>query len=131
MVDTKPYLKKFGEGTDVSSQIATDKAVNARRLTDLTSSVVNSAAALAEENSAYTQGLMSTANPSNGILVEVTATPGTPGHPHSLGRVPVGGIIVGQEGTSIAVYFDSNDTATDTTFDLISSGTCTVKVWLF
>jgi hypothetical protein len=75
MVDTKPLLKGFGAAADVIGQIATDKAVNSRRVRsdfqqfDITDGQLIVGADLA--------------NPAHPTYIE-----------HKLGRVPNGAIVV-------------------------------------
>lgn len=77
MVDTKPLLKGFGAAAGVARQIATDKAVNSRRV-----------------RSDFTQFDIT-----GGQLIEDyqlnPVDPGSPTKvPHKLGRVPAGAIIM-------------------------------------
>jgi hypothetical protein len=66
MVDTKPLLKGFGAAVDVAGQIATDKAVNSRRVRPNTFDVTR------------------------GTILVTPLTNGTAEYKHDLGRVPVG-----------------------------------------
>ena len=72
MVDTKPLLKGFGAAADVATQIATDKAVNSRRV----------------------RSNFSQFDITGGQLIE-NATAGTDGTvAHNLGKTPKGAIIL-------------------------------------
>jgi F0F1-type ATP synthase assembly protein I len=92
MVDTRPLLKGFGAAADVIGQIATDKAVNSRRLTSISSTIeqtkdraVESVAAIADSAILYGE-----------LVSNVDLATTTPlGYvDHSLGRTPVGAIVV-------------------------------------
>jgi hypothetical protein len=89
MVDTRPLLKGFGAAADVIGQIATDKAVNSRRLTSISSAIglAKDRAAESAADSAILYGQLV------GSVDLATTTP--LGYvDHSLGRTPVGAIVV-------------------------------------
>lgn len=70
LADTRPLLKSFGKAVSVATEIATDKAVNARRLR---------------------QGSFPRFDLTDGQMITFTfpaATSGTEQVPHGLGRVP-------------------------------------------
>jgi hypothetical protein len=73
MVDTKPLLKGFGAAVDVAGQIATDKAVNSRRI-----------------RSDFSQFDIT-----KGQLIEnISTINGRTEVPHKLGRKAIGAMIV-------------------------------------
>ncbi len=78
MVDTKALLKGFGAGADVFGQIATDKAINSRRRTSSTFDI------------------------SDGVLMEdIALGPDNPATvKHTLGRVPVGALVLKHDATT-------------------------------
>jgi hypothetical protein len=133
MVDTKPLLKGFGAGADVVGQIATDKAVNARRQTNISSEIALSASATAFDNSEYTSALRaSDSNPTNGELalsIETNVSPKAV--EHGLGRIPSGAFIIGTDAAGEWARF-LRGAATTTEFSVISAGTgAIVDMWVF
>jgi len=73
VVDTKALLKGFGAAADVAGQIATDKAVNSRRV-----------------RSSFSQFDIT-----NGQLIEdAVSDPDTKSVPHGLNRVPKGALVL-------------------------------------
>lgn len=70
MVDTRPLFKGFGTAADVVRQIATDKAVNSRRI----------------------RSRFPKFDPTQGELLHNVTTSATGTLPHSLGRVPNGAV---------------------------------------
>lgn len=115
MVDPKPLFKTFGSGADVVGQIATDKAVNARRLTDASSSLFD-----------ITQGQLIEDH-----LLSSSGTGFVAGEIlHDLGRVPTGVIVLKQDlpqGGGSAVYCEA--TALDKVTMSADTG-ITVTVWI-
>jgi hypothetical protein len=88
MVDTKPLLKGFGAAADVIGQIATDKAVNSRRQSSESSRLSYLAAVAAAAPTPYdiSQGQ---------LLEDYDLGPSNPATvPHSLGRLPMGAIVL-------------------------------------
>lgn len=102
MVDTKALLKGLGAGVDVVGQIATDKAVNARRRTRLTFDI------------------------RNGQLFEnlVHGGGGVQQFRHGLGRIPKGAQVLKATGP---VYCAST---TLNTFDMVADSQTTFSVWV-
>jgi hypothetical protein len=81
VVDTNALLKTLGAGADVIGQIATDKAVNARR---------------AAPNPTF--------DITKGVFLEVALETGNVWYPHTLTRTPVGAVTLKSvEGISIEV----------------------------
>lgn len=78
MVDTKPLLKGFGAAADVVGQIATDKAVNSRRVRSNFLQFDITQGQLIED----------------GVVPVVTPPVTKVEVPHRLGRVPVGAIVL-------------------------------------
>jgi hypothetical protein len=129
--DPKPLLKGFGAAADVAGQIATDKAVNSRRLTDISSRLVSEAGDLASINSGYTSGVRASANPSNGeLLTGVPIATILEEVEHNLGRTPYGAMIIGSSAVTEILF--KIGTATPTTFEVMSTATgITVDIWVF
>ena len=85
MVDPKPLLKGFGAAVDVAGQIATDKAINGRRQTSVSSQIER------DEEASLSDNL------SDGELIENYALADGTNQttvPHSLGRVPRGAVVM-------------------------------------
>jgi hypothetical protein len=101
MVDTKPLLKGFGAAVDVAGQIATDKAVNSRRV-----------------RSDFSQFDIT-----NGQLVEDATADALGKVPHSLNRVPKGALILMSDPAALL----TNVTREDLTFDTPGA---VVTVWV-
>lgn len=102
MVDTRALLKTFGEGVDSIAQIATDKAVNARRQT------------------------VSSFDITRGQLLENITLPATNPIPHSLGRVPKGALLLLSTG-GVEVFCTK---ATVSTVTLTAPSSTTATVWV-
>ena len=124
MVDTKPLLKGFGAAADVVGQIATDKAVNSRRLTATSSALAQSTTGVIDiTNGQFIQGI----NLSGSGATEV---------PHDLGRNTFGAIVVGASNANVPVHYDAtyailNPTKASSKFQLLHNGSIGVDVWLF
>lgn len=118
MVDPRPLLKGFGAAADVAGQIATDKAINGRR---------QSKGATASD--AAVQGLRGSVDITDGQLIENhDLSSGTPTVvPHSLGRVPVGAIVLKQNVGTAAEFCVS--CSIDSV--VMSSSVVTVSLWVF
>lgn len=131
MVDTKPLLKGFGAAADVAGQIATDKAVNGRRATDITSGLVISAAELASTNAGYTSRVRTSVNPANGQIVQnvETETPLTTVD-HDLGRIPDGAYVIGSD--TFGIFIFDKGTADSSTFKINTSTVgAFIDIWVF
>ena len=118
MVDPKPLLKMFGSGVDAIAQIATDKAVNARRQTSTTSGI-NAA------NARRAGGV----NISEGeLIVDVALEIGNENEvPHSLGREAFGALVIKNSNAFVAVCVGTS--ASSVTMDAV--GSTTVTLWVF
>lgn len=102
MVNTKPLLKTFGAGANVFGQIATDKAVNARRQAFPSFDIAD------------------------GELVEDVEVPGLALVPHTLGRVPAGALVLKASGLGEILCVETSES--DVT--MASNGTHTVTIWI-
>jgi hypothetical protein len=134
MVDTKPLLKSFGATVDVAGQIATDKSINSRRqskaetaIDGVASIALTTATGEAQAKSGRTGGVDIT----NGQLVGAhdlsdNVSPEQEYEiQHTLGRVPVGAIILMSDTDSVRCESVS---ATAVTFN---SNSALVNVWIF
>jgi hypothetical protein len=127
MVDTKPLLKGFGAAADVIGQIATDKAVNSRRLTSISSAIEQTKDRALESVTAGSAIL-------DGQLIEdaelVEDAEGDENKiPHNLNRVPYGAILVKMSADAGGETHCRSTTVNDVT--IASSRAGTVTLWVF
>jgi hypothetical protein len=127
MVDTRPLLKGFGAAADVIGQIATDKAVNSRRLTPIS-------AAIEQAKNSVVEGAVAGSAILDGQLIEdATIVDDTTGVlnkiPHNLNRVPSGAILVKMSATASGETHCRSTTVNDVTIASSVPGTATL--WVF
>ena len=114
-------MKTFGAGADVGSQLSTDRALRRKS----TSSVVSTTVDGLTGDVKTLQGAVADAK---GQVMTVTMTASPESFPHTLGRVPAGGIILLSDDGGVV----ANVTAvTDADIEITSNNpTVTLTVWV-